>query len=86
MTPEQLWEKYCKPEMIDNHFYDVMREKDFLAALKEYGDYRAEETRKRAVSVCNDMAYPDRKPPYRVAPGREYFKYCAAAIEKMDIN
>lgn len=50
MTPDELWEKYCKPEMIDNHFYDVMREKDFLAALTEYG----ESVRAEAVKVLED--------------------------------
>ena len=84
MTADELWEKYCKPEMIDNHFYDVMREKDFLAALHAYGNYRAEEVRKRAVSVLNELeTIPD-----GIIPGLRrypYSKECADAIERMPL-
>lgn len=72
MTADELWEKYCKPEMIDNHFYDVMREKDFLAALSERDAY----VKKECARVCMNWQ----------EDGDAVNEELAAAIEKLEIK
>ena len=81
MKPDELWEKYAVDELIDRDY--------FLTALKEYGDYRAEETRKQAVSVCRDekeghvMSKYAKLQDCQIA--RNVADNCAAAIEKMEL-
>ncbi len=88
MKADELWEKYHLKLSADWQLSDdwcVVEKSDFLAALKEYGDYRAEETRKRAVRACRaeKLADPTNEPDdtaYDIA-----VEDCAAAIEKMEL-
>lgn len=52
---DELWEKYSKPQMLDNHFHDVMLEKDFISALAEYG----QAVRKKDADVARNLAVGD---------------------------
>ena len=53
---EELWEKYSVPEMIDNHFHDIIGHKNFLAALEEYG----QAVREQCAEKCEQVNAPMR--------------------------
>lgn len=83
---DELWEKYSDEEDIDGFPCEIMCKKDFLAAIKEYGEH----VRAEAVKVCNEEKETHVMSKY-VREGdclnaRDVAKRCAAAIEKMEIK
>ena len=75
MTPAELWEKHYSYASMNG---DYMSKPQFLAALREYG----EAVRRIDALIVRTMDCTDKAPPYRVAPGAEYFRAAAAAIER----
>lgn len=70
MTPNELWEKYRKILALPGTTLLVVEEKDFLAALAEYG----QAVRDRDAEICRQQPDEFQTPDQRLE--------CAAAISR----
>lgn len=72
MKADELWDKHASDT---DGVRFLMRQDDFLAALKEYGEH----VKAEAVKVCDEI---DSEHDYY---GSRVELFCAAAIEKMEL-
>lgn len=74
MKADELWDKHASDT---DGVRFLMRQDDFLAALKEYGEH----VKAEAVKVCQNTTNMDIKYGIRLIDKDD----CAAAIEKMEL-
>lgn len=77
---EKLWEKYrsFRWDERGRDCEDIITKKDFIEALKEYG----EAVRQRAAGVCRELRFTEQGPSTEAKHQR---MLCAAAIESMEL-
>ena len=82
MKPDELAKRVCKLSKLPESSITKLH---IIDALKEYGDFRAEETRRLAVSVCETLKASRENQSEWAAIRRGALSDCAAAIEKMEL-